>query len=139
MPCRAMPCHRVFLISQRPELVQGRIVGAPVVLTPNARECALLATAVVGHAGASLSELARQLDGPIVFRKGPVDRICGPAGEVRRCCRCCSSVNCGACRPSSDAHLHNTHACLHTGALACGWYVAAFKWGRDASMCRLCV
>ena len=50
--------YRLYLVAQNPELVQGaQPQDGPVILTPNVRECANLARAVVGSADGSLSEV----------------------------------------------------------------------------------
>lgn len=71
-------------MSQRPDLVSGK--GGPVVLTPNVREYSLLASAVLGDESAPISQLARKMNGPIIFRKGAIDQIAGPNGQVWRLC-----------------------------------------------------
>ena len=72
----------LWLINERPSLVRGYTRA---VLTPNAMEFRRLASAVLGRdreTTATGPELAVALGGPIVFQKGPGDRICTPDGAV---------------------------------------------------------
>ena len=80
--CCGLCCCSVFLVSQRPDLIRGRAGGAPVILTPNVRECGLLAKSIVGDENASIDAVAKSLNGPIILRKGPVDQVCGADGQV---------------------------------------------------------
>lgn len=74
----------LWLINQQPDLVRG---CNRVILTPNKMEFKRLAKAVLGdHAdGATGSDLAAALSGPIIVQKGAVDMICSPNGTVLEC------------------------------------------------------
>ena len=91
--------RRLYLISQRPELVRNEspeeAIHAPVVLTPNGREMALLAQAVTGNSEAAFEDVVDALQGPIILRKGPVDTVCGPSHKARACvCVCVCECVC---------------------------------------------
>ena len=54
---REILLSRLYLVAQRPDIVQNSKPNGLVILTPNAREFELLAKAVLGNSGASLSEV----------------------------------------------------------------------------------
>jgi len=82
---RAIPlvldADALYLVAQRPDMLRRAQVPGCVVLTPNPVEYARLAEAVGKDAEVSPHELARELGGVALVRKGRVDTLVAAVGD----------------------------------------------------------